>query len=210
MPRHLSHHCHHVALDHDILVDSSLTSNGRHLTSSSFITVLVRKELIQGVPDGIVNMWNKHNTRLQRLWLMECAFSQSDKDVMEKLHAYVLKAPDLLVVCKIVFNQAPPYHSSGSRAHVAQQLWLSALMMEAEWRDHLSGDDKFTLVVIDSHTWLSLSSVMIHVWVHQPGDSDINLNCVSGDGYAVGVSRFASFNVLLTIHSHWSVTLPRH
>lgn len=69
----------------------------------------VSKELIEGTPDGIVDMWSKHDEELQRLWLMESTFSQSDKDVMDKLHNYVHNAPDLLVVCKIVLKEAKCY-----------------------------------------------------------------------------------------------------
>ena len=40
----------------------------------------------------------------QRLWLVEFTFSQTDVNVMEKLHGYVFAVPDLLVVCKISFE----------------------------------------------------------------------------------------------------------
>ena len=46
----------------------------------------------------------------------------------------------------------------------------------------------YSQVVIDKHTWFSLSSVEFHVWIRKPGASKIDINSVDGDGYAFGVS----------------------
>ena len=97
----------------------------------------VSKELIEGTPDGIVDMWSKHDEELQRLWLMESTFSQSDKDVMDKLHDYVHNAPDLLVVCKIVLKEAKCYcgqaWSSLLPNNCSQQHWCHRGNGGAEW-----------------------------------------------------------------------------
>ena len=153
----------------------------------------VSKELIEGTPDGIVDMWSKHDEELRRLWLMESVFSQSDKDVMDKLCDYACNAPDLLVVCKIILKEAKHYCSPGLKWSSAKQLRSTALMSQREWRCRVV--NRFALVIVDDYTWLSLLSVELHVWIRQPGKSKIDLNRSNGNGYAVGVSRLTPYTV---------------
>ncbi|KIM59253.1 hypothetical protein SCLCIDRAFT_27511 [Scleroderma citrinum Foug A] len=142
------------------------------------------KESIEGIPDLTVDMWSRHNTESRRVLLRECAFTQSDQNVTEKLWAYVLDALDILVVCKILIKQGDRYCSPGTKPSVAKGLRSSHLLTWAEFCSVNAGD--FAQTVVDGHTWLSLSSVEIHVWVHQPGDSDINLDRLDSDGHTVG------------------------
>ncbi|KAI6024279.1 hypothetical protein EDC04DRAFT_2606544 [Pisolithus marmoratus] len=92
-------------------------------------------------------------------------------------NAYISDYPDLLVVGKIILNQA----------------MSSELLTADEWEDHLGDQDTFSQVVIDGHTWFSLSSVKIHIWIWQPGDTGIILDRQEGEGYAFGT-------VYLTAH----------
>ncbi|KIM54549.1 hypothetical protein SCLCIDRAFT_30991 [Scleroderma citrinum Foug A] len=142
------------------------------------------KESIEGIPDLTVDMWSRHNTESRRVLLGECAFTQSDQNVTEKLRAYILDAPDILVICKILIKQGDRYCSPGTKPSVAKGLWSSHLLTRAEFCSVNAGD--FAQTVVDGHTWLSLSSVEIHIWVCQPGDSDINLDRLNGDGHTVG------------------------
>jgi len=158
------------------------------------------KESIEGIPDLTVDMWSSHNTESRRVVVGECAFTQSDEDVTEKLRAYVLNAPDILVVCKILIKQGDRYCSPGRKPSVANGLRSSHLLTRAEFSSAIEGD--FAQMVVDGHTWLSISSVEIHVWVRQPGDSDINLDCLPGDGYTVGVCRLISYVYVYHTDSH--------
>ena len=104
---------------------------------------------------------------------------------------YPTDAPDILVVCKILIKQGDRYCSPGAKPSIAKGLWSSRLLTWSEFSSANSGD--FTRTVIDDHTWLSLSSVEIHIWVRQPGNSDINLDCLDGDRYTVRVCRLISY-----------------
>ncbi|KAI5990937.1 hypothetical protein EDD15DRAFT_2369305 [Pisolithus albus] len=141
---------------------------------------------IKAIPDLSVMISTKGGMFERPVWLMECAFSQSDCDVMHKLDAYVRDIPDLLVVGKILITQAERYASPGSNGSVAQQLRSSDIMTREEWLHNHSVDD-FHQVVVDGHTWFSLSSVEIHVWTRQAGGSPIELDRLDGDEYAVGM-----------------------
>ena len=149
------------------------------------------KASIEGILDLTIDMWSCHNPQSQRVLLGECTFTQSDENVTEKLQAYVLGAPDILVVCKILIKQGDCYCSPGTKPSIAKGLRSSRLLTWSKFSSANSGD--FARMVIDGHTWLSLSSVEIHVWVRQPGDSDINLDCLDGDRYTVGVRRLVSY-----------------
>ena len=141
------------------------------------------KKLIEGIPDLTVNMWSSHNTELWRVLLRECAFTQSDDNVNKKLQAYVLDAPDILVICKILIKQGDHYCNPDLKLSVAKGLWWSHLLTWTEFSSVNAGD--FMQTVIDDHTWLSLSSMEIHIWVRQLSGCDIKLDCLHGDGYAV-------------------------
>ena len=49
---------------------------------------------------------------------------------------------------------------------------------------------EFAWIAVDGHSWFSLSSVEIHLWVRQRG-TKMDLNHSNGDGYASGVRYFA-------------------
>ncbi|KIM63807.1 hypothetical protein SCLCIDRAFT_23975 [Scleroderma citrinum Foug A] len=144
---------------------------------------LVRKDSIIGVPDGLVKIWSECNATAQRILLMEAVFSQTDDQVMNKLRDYVHNEPDLLLACKIVFKQVSHYHSP--RRRTARQLQASRVMMESKWNSSV-GDAEFTRVVVGGHKWFAVSSVQIHVWIRQPGDSDINLDLLDSNYYGFG------------------------
>ncbi|KAI5981789.1 hypothetical protein EDC04DRAFT_2916242 [Pisolithus marmoratus] len=141
---------------------------------------------IRGIPDLCIQMRSRASPMPRRLWIMECAFAQPDADVMRKLQAYVSDYPDLLVVGKIILNQAMSYRSPRSNGSIAKELRSSELLTADEWGDRLGDQDTFSQVVVDGHTWFSLSSVEIHIWIRQPGDTGIVLDRREGEGYAFG------------------------
>ena len=120
---------------------------------------------------------------------MESAFTQSDRDVMRKLEAYIHNLPDLLVVGKILIKQAKRYCNPRSKPTVMQRLRSSALMSHGEWSGDYGDGEEFAWIVIDGHMWFSLSLAEIHVWVRQHG---AKLDLMNSDGYASGVRHFTS------------------
>jgi len=161
---------------------------------------LIKKDLIIGVPDGLIKIWSELNATAWRILIMEAAFSQTDDDVMNKLRNYVRNEPDLLLVCKIVFKQIGCYCSLHRRS--AKWLQASRLMTESEWNSSM-GDAEFARVVVDGHKWFTVSSVQIHVWIRQPDDSDVNLDHSDGNYYGAGVCPSSSLytSILITVHS---------
>ena len=148
-------------------------------------------ESIDTAPDLMVKMWSKSRENPRHvprtMWLMESASNESDGDVMDKLRAYVHDVPDLLVVAKILFKEATPYHSPGSRGSTVKRLRLSERMTQSEWARYYMNPQEYLRVVVDDYTWFSLSSVEFHVWIRKLGESKIDLDSLSGDGYAFGV-----------------------
>ena len=64
--------------------------------------------LICRIPNLAIKMWSgagEGGHVLQQIWLMESAFSQSDRDVMDKLQAFIQDLPNLLVIGKIIVKQ---------------------------------------------------------------------------------------------------------
>ena len=163
---------------------------------------------VSWIPDGVLDLWSEHNTTSRRLWVIESAFSQSDDNVMAKLRGYALELPELLVACKISFEQAGIYQSPGVKRSVEKFLRSSTLLTINEWKK-LVGDE-FADVVVDGHTWFSITSVSTHVWVRLP-DHGIDIDRPIRGSYSTGVSTFTSC-VYYTkkCRSSLSDSLPQH
>ncbi|KIM70409.1 hypothetical protein SCLCIDRAFT_18562 [Scleroderma citrinum Foug A] len=163
---------------------SSPASSASHPTSTG-IEDLSAKIMSASSSPGYLKLAEQATQPILQPQELVAPMRQSDKDVMDKLHDYVYDAPDLLVVCKIVLKEAKRYCGPGLKWSSAKQLRSTALMSQREWRRRV--DNGFALVIVDDYMWLSLLSVELHVWIHQPGKSKIDLNHSNGDGYAVGM-----------------------
>ncbi|KAI6156095.1 hypothetical protein EDD17DRAFT_1629826 [Pisolithus thermaeus] len=155
------------------------------------------------IPDLLVLMHSDSSMCLSHpLWLMECTFAQTDRDVMHKLHAYVDDNPTLLVIGKILLKQATPYRSPCSNGSIVKELQSLQLLTPAEWGHCLGDINNITQVIVDGHTWFSSSSVEIHLWIQRHGDSRLDIDHQEGDGYAFGVRYLISYicGVLIIIH----------
>jgi len=146
-----------------------------------------RGNSIRGVPNLTVQMsregGNVGSRMLQTIWVMECASSQSDRDVTGKLQRYIEDIPGLLVVGKILSRQAMPFCSPGSNGSIARSLRSSELKTFAEWTSYANAEE-FASVIADGFTWFSLMSVELHVWVRKSGESKIKMD---EESHAYGV-----------------------
>ena len=167
------------------LLDSIPVSYKVHLEVESAALIRVSPE-VSWIPDAVVELWSKHNTKSRRLWLVESAFSQTDVNVMEKLRRYVLAVPDLLVVCKISFEQTRKFESPSLKGSTVKPLRSAPLLTESEWRQRVG--EEFADIVVEGHTWFSLSSVVVHVWVRPPDNRSINIDQPVIGSYSTGIS----------------------
>ena len=139
---------------------------------------------IYAIPDLMILEITEGGTEDRPLCFMESVFLQRDKAVMDKLQNYVYDHPDVLMVGKILMKQAMLYHSPGSNGSLVPHLQSSELMMWTKWKGDLGPQD-FASVVVDGHTWFSLSSVEIHAWTCE--DGPINVDCLDSDRYTFRV-----------------------
>jgi len=158
---------------------------------------------IRRMPDLTVQMWHRGrkagSIMSETIWVMECTFSQSDRNVTKKLHAFVQDFPGLLFVGKILLKQERLFRSPGANGSIARNLWSSKLMMFAEWTDCASAEG-FSLVTMDGFTWFSLSSVEFHLWIRKPGGSKIRIDFFNKDSYGYGVSLCSNASVLTILN----------
>ena len=142
---------------------------------------------IFGIPDLMVLTAHCGSLKERQRWIMECTFSQKDEDATQRLQQYIHDDPDILVVGKIVIKQASTYRSPGSDVNLATHLRLAPLMTFSQWLGLRSDEDEFGQVEVDDFSWFSLAHAEIHLWVHSPGNSAINLDRLDGNSYACGV-----------------------
>ncbi|KAI5993370.1 hypothetical protein EDC04DRAFT_2806391 [Pisolithus marmoratus] len=141
--------------------------SGAHVDCQVYTNSYVKGPSVCFILDLLMRMDSDNTLYLScPLWLMECAFTQTDCNVMHKLRAYIDDNPMLL---------QHPTCSPGSNGSIVKELRSSGLLTPAEWR-----------LIIDGHTWFSLSSAEIHLWMWQPGDFKLDIDRQEGDGYAFG------------------------
>ena len=175
------------------LLDSIPVSYKVHLEVESAALISVSPK-VSWIPDAVVKLWSKHNMKSRRLWLIESAFSQTDANVMYKLHRFILAVPDLLVVCKISFEQTHKFESPSLKGSMVKPLWSAPLLTESEWKQCVG--EESTDIVVEGHMWFSLSSVTVHVWVRPPGNRNISIDQPVHGSYSTGVHTFKPSFVL--------------
>ena len=173
--------CHYQAPSFVLL---SLPVSASILTYQISANRPIEGPLIYAIPDLTILEITEGGTEDRQLCFMESTFLQSDEVVMDKLQNYIYNRPNVLMVGKILMKQAMPYHSPSSNGSLVPCLQSSELMMWTKWKGDLGPQD-FASVIIDRHTWFSLSSVEIHVWTHE--DGPINVDRLDSDGYAFRV-----------------------
>ena len=169
------------------LLDSILVSYKVHLEVESTTLVSVSPE-VSWIPDAVVELWSKHNIKSQRLWLIESTFSQTDANIMDKLHRFVLAVPDLLVICKISFMQTHKFESPSLKGSTVKPLWSAPLLTKSKWKQCI--EEEFTDIMMEGHMWFSLSSIVVHVWVRPLDNCNISINQPVHGSYSTGIHTF--------------------
>lgn len=156
------------------------------------------------IPDLLVRMSYTppipHLVASHNCFALECAFTQSNADVMRKLKAYVSDFPDIVAVSKIVIKETPYTTPKDQTGIVGVQP-----ITVKEW---LSRKNKRTAMGPVTHqgiTFVNITAINVYVWVRTATDP-INVAELSTGTqvFAQGVSTF-----LYTYHLV-DTTLARH
>ena len=169
------------------LLDSILVSYKVHLEVESAALVSVLPE-VSWIPDAVVKLWSKHNMKSQRLWLIKSTFSQTDANIMDKLHRFVLAVLDLLVICKISFEKTHKFKSLSLKDSTVKPLWSAPLLTKSKWKQCV--EEEFADIMMEGHMWFFLSSLVVHVWVRPPDNCNISINQPVHGSYSTGIHTF--------------------
>jgi hypothetical protein len=133
------------------------------------------------------------------LWVTECAFSQTEQQVMTKLSSYITDCPGLVAVMKIVIKEVA-FSNPREDSIIANRLRTRrAVMSPAQWMPKRTRSNFFGPVVANGHHWIHIQSIKVHVWVRK-SDAPIDLNTRNPDVYANGVSC-ACFGLYVFVNS---------
>lgn len=122
------------------------------------------------------------------LWVTECAFSQTDQQVMTKLSSYITDCPGLVAVMKIVIKEVPTFASPREDSTIANAFRTRRTVTSpAQWMPRRTPDIFFGPVSAHGHNWIHIQSIKVHVWV-RTSDAPIDLSNRNPGVYAHGVS----------------------
>lgn len=143
--------------------------------------VLVRMDYTPGVPYLVTS---------QPCFILECAFTQSDKDVTQKLHAYVADFPSILAVSKIVIKETP-YTTPNDHSDIAREYQVASphLITVNDWMSQKRKSTAMGPVTHRGFTFINITAIDVHVWVRTTKDPiDVGEFNTSTQAYAHGVS----------------------
>lgn len=143
---------------------------------------------ISGEPDIFLQISGKSFCKelftRRRLLCIECAFTQKNEDVMEKLEAFIQDIPELMVVGKININEKR--YSGPGDLHRFGKLSGKKVQPPGKWFPDRNAGNDFGPVVKNGRTWIEIESIEVHMWV-RPSRGPIDLEDKSPGRYAFGV-----------------------
>ncbi|KAG1769913.1 hypothetical protein EV702DRAFT_1202692 [Suillus placidus] len=164
------------------------------------------------VPDCVHVITARCNPPVRKVSsLIEVAFSQSEAALLDRFRNAVNAYPELGWILMVVINEIPPYQSPERLSHTWRELRpkpngnlfseTSFLSLRAEPRSL----DEPTPVVVENHSWCTISSIQVQVWIRgrkSPINIDTKDNRLTARGnlYPANADNAASMdNVTLMI-----------
>lgn len=143
---------------------------------------------IRGIPDLHISI---HTPDLDRdpetFWITECGFTQPRKQIMKKFERYIADCPTLRVLTIVNIVQLSSFANPKMKSSTTQALFrLPAVLSFKEWSPGTRRLLPFGPIVTHGHTWMSISSVSLEVWIAQPCGR-IDLSDQGSTVYASGV-----------------------
>ncbi|KAG0699960.1 hypothetical protein DFH29DRAFT_1001516 [Suillus ampliporus] len=141
------------------------------------------------VPDMRISFQKMRRTTSKTIisGITETAFLQNRDVLVAKLEDAIEDNLSSLLVIAVVISEDTPYHSPKKGSHTRRALLLDSPKRSSD--DFLAATgDLPTLdapVVVENHTWCSISSIWFKVWVHgdQPIDIYTDDQALVADGY---------------------------
>jgi hypothetical protein len=150
------------------------------------------------VPDMRISLQNMYAEDADVIipGLAETAFSQHRDALVDKLEDAIIENPSLLLVIAAVVCEDAPYRSPKRGSDTGRALLQDPMKRRA--KDFVSATGRPALnapVVVEGHTWCSISSVWFKVWVR--GDHPIDI--FSDDNTLVADGVMSSFHLKIRV-----------
>jgi hypothetical protein len=141
------------------------------------------------VPDMRISFQNMQATDSEVIipGLAETAFSQHRDALVDKLEEAIIENPYLLLVIAAVVCENAPYRSPKKNSDAGRALLRDPIKRPAKAFISTTGRPALDApVIVEDHTWCSISSVWFKVWVR--GDDPINIHSDDSNLVADGVT----------------------
>src|SRR5882757_3127978 len=117
----------------------------------------------------------------------ECAFSQDEEELFQKLISEVAEHPEVVLVVVVIIKEESPYRSPAPHSPAWETLCKDVEYLSFDrFVAKIEGSQDRVLsrpAVVAGHTWCKIASIEYKVWVKADGDEPIDLvnhNAVTG------------------------------
>lgn len=160
---------HEAAFDHlvtklKLAFDEAFGSSDGSVKINVHTNSELQGNAIYTIPDILVDLRYMTKTpslpSIQPLSVLECAFSQSNADVLRKFESQIASFPELLSVAKIIIKESPAY-SAPSESRINERTPIRTLDM------FMSGKKSTKILTARRHgtTWMNIIAVEMQMWV---------------------------------------------
>jgi len=162
----------------------------------------LKSDLTSATPDMSISFTATEGPRrAARIpFIGECAFSQDEGKLIQKLMSEVAAHPEVVLVVVVIIREESPYRSPAPYSLAWETLCKD--LESSSFNDFIAkieGSEERTLsrpVVVAGHMWCKIASIEYRVWVRADGDEPIDLEKHDAEHMATGVSSQCIFRCL--------------
>lgn len=149
------------------------TSGALNIQTLSNTTI--HGDTIDSVPDIVVRMdytpSTPHLVASHYCLAVECAFTQSNADVMRKLKTYIANFPDLIAVSKIVIKETP-YTTPNDHSRITRHYQTTSIpsIVRQDWMSRKKKCNAMGPVTHEGFTFINITAIDMYVWVRTAKD----------------------------------------
>lgn len=153
----------------------------------------LKSDFMSATPDMSISFTTMEGPSRAALvpFIGECAFSQDEGKLIQKLKSEVAAHPEVVLVVAVIIREESPYRSPAPYSPTWETLCKGPPSSFNDFMADIEGSKERTLsrpIVVAGHTWCKVASVEYRVWVRRDKDEPIDVEKHDAEHMVTGVS----------------------